>query len=906
MKTKNQKYIPFLATGLFTVAIMLIVYALWGIYPFGNGSVVCDDLVQQYLPRYVSTYDWLHSGNGSMFYNWNTAAGIQSLTSGFYARKPLDFLFLLFVSRENIEPGMSFLLLAKLIFAALSMHLFLRKRFKLNGIWECILSASYAFSGFLILYYSNIAWIDAALIFPMLILAGLHLAETGKILPYVAVLTYFLCLSIYTSYMVFLFLLLVGGLYIIFMQPKENRKITIIRFGFSSVISLLMSAVINLPSVYYLLSSERNSLASASDEEESTLHRILTADNEFYTLRVALFLLCAALLWAFFILLLTGFKKNKKRTLFYLLSVLILVIPGIIESINLIWHVGSYKNFPLRYLYMLIFMLICISATVLTEGLPKIFIEKKKVLSALAITVSVILSVVAIVYTIRRIFIYSDIPTGIVSYRVFKTETIYELFIPFGCLFVAYLLLLLNKHKKISSVIIAISLTAEIFTVLYPCIGCSSQRTGENGAYSLNFIDYCNTIYDNLDLESDNLTKIKDKDMRLNNNYPLMINYPAMSNFTQSASSTLATSMESLGYSQIFTRILDNSGTLLSDALLGIKYAMSEDSLPEEEYTYIKSLDGDYSLYSYNYTLPNALVVGEDFVNIDISENTPFENTNAIYKALGGDGNIIEEDKNNFDCEFYGEYTINIDVEGTKHLYLHLDYPGIGEFNDITDYNIFIILVNGELQDTSYFGGENMEMYPNTYSNNILDMGEFTDESVEILITCISEKIENFDATIGIFDNAKMKTLCENTKNDAVVNAGGRELTASVTAKKGEYLYIPVCTDKGWSLTVNGEKTEIKTCIGSFIAIPLQEGENEIEMKFTPYLMNYGLIISVVALVIFVAYLLIKKKLNLPLDKDNKFLRLFEKVYIVGMCVVYTGLYIVPMALSIYFNYIKK
>ena len=150
MKLKNTKinpvnFLPYAFAGLVTVAVLLVIYAINGIYPFGSGSVVCDDMVQQTISNYTYFWDYLHSGGDkSLLFNWQTAAGTQVLTTGFYILKPWEIVFTLLCPRDNIVSGIPFLIMFKMSMAAFSMVFFLRKEFKIEPYWQSFLAEAYS------------------------------------------------------------------------------------------------------------------------------------------------------------------------------------------------------------------------------------------------------------------------------------------------------------------------------------------------------------------------------------------------------------------------------------------------------------------------------------------------------------------------------------------------------------------------------------------------------------------------------------------------------------------------------------------------------------------------------------------------------------------------------------------
>lgn len=895
---------PYAAAGLFAVVFMLVIYAVNGIFPFGSGSVVCDDMVQQTISNYTYFWDYLRSGGKlSLMFNWETAAGAQILTTGFYILKPWEIIFSLIVPRDGIVNGISFLLIFKIVMAAESMLFFLRKKFKIPSFWQVFLSLCYALSSFIIIYYTNMGWIDATFMLPFIVLAFMYMCDTGKWWPYVLILTYSLTLSLYIAYMLFLFLLLVGGLYMMFIQPKETRKTAIIRFGITSVLSLAMSAVITVPTVYYMLGSTRYSIKS-EETTLDTLLKILKATNTYPNVKYALLFVGSAVLWAMFIVLLVNFSHNKKKSIFFTLSLLVLLLPALFENINLIWHVGSYVGFPLRYLYMLSFILVCAAAYCIHSGSAIEFFSGKK--TVIPVIISVISGAAGVLLMYFKAYEHKDAVEGLTYRYIFTENAGMYISIAFFLMLVSYVFALTIKNKKIGCVLVSLFMIAETGMCADVSIGTNSNKDGVLPMYSLTFVDRANAISEDLNLENDNLTRIKDHDTYLNSNYPMFFKFPAMSNFTHLVSEDLTTSMRALGYSQVYTRVLDNSGTLLSDALLNIKYTFSKKDLDPDEYTYMYGA-GDSKLYSYNYTLPVGLIVNEDFVSTDIVANDdPFVSTNELFKALGGEGDLITTDEKTFSTDSSsadgtGVYEMNIKVEGRRHVYLNVE---TAKGRKVSNGSLQISL-NDKTLDLTYFGSKANYRYPNNFFNGMLDLGVFEDEELTVTVGQWKDIGDWLKLTSGQADYAKLGELCSKEHPHADVTTGARSLTAKATADSdGEYLFLPVNDDPGWTCKVNGKEAELNYAMGSFLAVKLEKGENTVELTFLPHGLKTGAVISLISLAVFIILLIIKKFKPIPNDKDNAFLRIFEKIYYIGMIEVYAIMYGACAICSILYNYI--
>lgn len=81
--------------------------------------------------------------------------------------------------------------------------------------------------------------------------------------------------------------------------------------------------------------------------------------------------------------------------------------------------------------------------------------------------------------------------------------------------------------------------------------------------------------------------------------------------------------------------------------------------------------------------------------------------------------------------------------------------------------------------------------------------------------------------------------------------------TSEITLDKPELVFFSVPYSKGWSAEVNGEPVDVEKVSYGFMAVPAQEGRNTITFHYiTPYFKE-GLIISIIALVLLVAYTVI-------------------------------------------------
>ena len=101
-------------------------YAIFGMYPFGERSILVLDLNGQYIYFFEALRAAFH-GNGSLFYDWsgNLSGGFMG-TVGYYLASPFS-LFAVILPEKNIELAILLMQLGKLGCAGVTFNHYIRK-----------------------------------------------------------------------------------------------------------------------------------------------------------------------------------------------------------------------------------------------------------------------------------------------------------------------------------------------------------------------------------------------------------------------------------------------------------------------------------------------------------------------------------------------------------------------------------------------------------------------------------------------------------------------------------------------------------------------------------------------------------------------------------------------------------
>ncbi|MBQ8960149.1 MAG: YfhO family protein [Ruminococcus sp.] len=134
-----------------------------------------------------------------------------------------------------------------------------------------------------------------------------------------------------------------------------------------------------------------------------------------------------------------------------------------------------------------------------------------------------------------------------------------------------------------------------------------------------------------------------------------------------------------------------------------------------------------------------------------------------------------------------------------------------------------------------------------------------TDEQAEKYSDILTKASTTTQATLT---KGSYITYCrekqENASSSFTYDSKG--FTSKITLDEPELVFFSVPYSDGWSAQVNGKKVDVEKVSYGFMAVPAQEGENEIVFRYRTPGLAAGRLISAAGLLILIAYLLICRK----------------------------------------------
>lgn len=886
-KSLLKKIRPYAVPGIITGLVMIVILILKGIWPFGSSRIDYFDNMQQVAPLYAHLWDFMH-GKASIWFDWYTGLGtnVSMSISAFSMITPFNLL-LYFVPRSYILESISIITIVKMIFMSVAMYALINKKYN-NLVYglKVTFSCMYAFCGYVILYGSCFTpWMDIVAFFPLLIMAYDRMLETGKKMFYICMIALCFIINYYLSAMSLIYIFLICGIRMVVMQERKQWKETAWNVGIGTIAGIGLSAFVLVPVFAQLSSSQRGGASKGLlSQYAGWITSSIVTDGAMAALQRWMMLYGLAFVIAVIIM---GIKiyKSDRRQLIYTIAMLVVALgPVLMEATNLMWHFGSYNGYTLRNGYLISFTLICVAA-----GMAEKMFADIPLKGAFYRRQTAVVAVIGAVY----VMVYNILPIN--------NEMLAMAFfiMIFAIMFAVYLFMLIRKKEfNCKTVILVIAL--ELFIGAYALIGPPKFYTYED--YQIgDYVQYANDAADSLDIEESATDRIVNPDISLNANYPLILRRGALSSFTAALEDDTQSYAKRWGYSKYFLWLLDSGGTVFSNAVLHVTQAVNINELDSALYT-LEKKEGDYSLYNTNYNLPFGFCVDSSFSKLDMTNIDWITYHNRMYKAMTGD-------KETFVTRIYPQAetasnikSMTINVGSRSAIYMNIadvKKPNADANASKLESSIHVY-VNGEAVVVPTLGDVNNTAYFTDYNNNLLYLGIFENEEVQIKIEYDKPKYMNQSKmTIGLLNMEKMEKLCEDFADKQTdVSYTNNTLTVKINSDgTKDYALIPIIKSANWTVTLDGKTVKTKEIAGLFTGVQVHEGENTLVFTFVPKGRNAGLLITLVTLLITVACLIINhiRTINVPVWAKY----CAQYVYIGLFAIVVIAMFAVPVISTI-------
>ncbi len=854
----KQLWISFAAPCL----ILLISYFIFGVFPFGERSVLSLDLNGQYVYYYDYMYD-VFAGKESIFYSWsrNLSGEFMGIV-GYYLASPFNLLVWIW-PRECITEGLLTMMVTKVGAIGLCMAIYLSRGKGLGRLTTVIFSTCYALSAYTLEQTMNPMWLDGVMILPIVVYGIEKLIDDGRFIMCTISLVYAFVTCFYIGYMIGIF----SAIYFLYYACVSHRpklyKVFIQRgllFTGVAVVSVMMSAFMLLP-VYNSLSYGKFDFSANVTESKSIttnfhfiemLDKLFPATYDTCRMSGLPFIYCGTIV----IMLLPCFffmKKIRGRDRIGAAVIIsILCVSMYIKQVDMIWHGGQLPNWlPYRYSFMLSFLIATFAAQAFNEmkSIPK------KRLGVIALAWFVVLLIIE-----NTDNYLEDI----------KRDTMDGLTVVLPAMFVlllvaAALIQLKDKlgKRRSATVLLCVILGAECFYNTIAQIYRQHQDIVYSTRPSYNsVIQPSRSVVEKIKKEDPGFYRIEKTYFRTVND-PMALNMYGLSHSSSTLNTKPIQLLGRLGFSarSHYTRYSGN--TEITKSLFGVKYELS---CPDNSTAKLKSAD-DITVKRNESALPMAYLVDSKYLDLELEDDDPFENQNMLLSAMIGKDNVpnyfkritnsektpVTLEKTNvtqgkttdghhsFKVVEKGKnaeivYTLNMPVTSSLYMYLPSKYE--------RTVNVWL---NRKTFLGTYFEGDN---------NSIMKIGDFTQgEQVTIGLTLTRDELYFREAQFVYINEQDIKrdlqTLIDRNAATVCERPTPTEMKVTVNTAEKCALFTSIPDEKGWEVFVDGNKTSYQICLDSLLTVELEPGQHTIEFRFTTAGYPLALIVSFSGLVLF-------------------------------------------------------
>ena len=866
MNTRKKflsQYALYITAFFIPFILMMIIFMVQSIYPFGDRSFLHIDMYHQYFPFLNEFYHKLKAGE-SLFYSWNTGIGSNFLALFvYYLSSPFNWLCVLVPEHLLIE-FQSYLVVFKIGLCGFTSCYYFRHHFKTKSPALLLFTTFYALSGFMAAYNWNVMWLDCVVLAPIIILGLERLVLEGKDKLYCITLALAILCNYYLCIMICIYLVLYFLLVLLPEAPNKFRACK--QFAITSLLGGGMAAILLIPEAMALRLTEFSGATFPSvTKSYFAIFDVIARHSMDVAVEIGLDhwpnLYAGVAVLALLPLYIICKTIPTKQKMGKLVLLLFFIISFSTNSLNFIWHGMNYPDsLPCRqsFLYILLLLKVCLETFLHIKEISKTDVSR------------IFLGVF-----IFLIFCQKLVTDDAFTNRSFLLSGVFLL----GYAFLLHLYRDVEKTPRplLFAALLLVMLEAGFNTYLTSCPTVS--RTSYLSDY-----DSYQPLTDSVKTETD-LVRFE-RDSRVTNNDAMLFQYPSASLFSSTSNGLVNAFYETYGLQSSKVFYSYNGATPFTSALLNVSYSISKSDSKANDLQQLLSQEDNLYLYHNDTSLPFGYMVWvENMTDEEIQE----ESASASSQETDETEPALDELTELFvDSEYAQNVVLNKELANTRTSIVPLKRQNtlakrLGASEDIflpvevaNTGDTAIITVS---QDGHYYGysqnskvasatlniqtanGENPKpvTFKKMKNRYILDLGYCNAGDILTITAADSKDIklcaykfeeEPFDALIADLSSQSFQiSSFESTK-----------ITGTVNATENGYLVLSMPYEPGWSITVDGEKCEAKLFEGMFLSIPLSKGEHSISLHYMPEGFVSGVIVSIVCMGLFGVYCWIGRK----------------------------------------------
>lgn len=750
----------------FSVALFVALATAGHVYPFGDNSFLTNDLKYQYID-FFAWFRRVLLGEANLRYSFSQGLGMNTWgLYSYYLASPFNLLCVLF-PQDKLTLFVFVITALKLGCIHISSAWYVQKRFDLTKPAVFQLSLSFTFCSWTISNLRNPLWIDCLILLPICTYGCYELIYRQRMIRLIIATALNVMFCWYTAYISILFLCIFVLVEFVDYAAEEgfSWKLMLdraLRFAGAIALGLLLSAWTFLPTI--LAMSKGGPVLALGPLLKTSLKSLIRG-----------FLPC---MWV----------SNDSTPQFYCGVIMMLLAVSLLAN-----RTVSIK-------------------TRIATLVVKIILVASSVLSPL-----------------EYIWCGMRVPNGFYS----RTAFLLSFFTMWAA---GYTLQILKDQPKLRQAyrpavilpllaLTAIELFANAHAVWNQLYTGYSENT--NRAY---VATATNTIATITEQDAAPFYRIDRTTTRADSaalNEGLALGYNQLSSYSSANNPQAIALLNSLGYSSVGEFSTRYAEPILAvDALLGVKYAISENAPAGYVSAKTNQADSTSAVYENPYALSIGVAASSDIQNSTLKSENPFEKQNDLYsKILGREIELYTkiEATNTEDGESLKQWSVTIPAGSIGYLYINKDATA-GSY-----WPVALTIDQRTIENEAW-----------RFDNNIRQIADASDApsqhtvSIRVAEGYTDMPQDNEPVFYALNLDVFEQIISELKTNEFIptVFKDGR-IEGEYTAKDDGNLLLSVPYDEGWNVTVNGTAAELTPAADKGLSsLNMQKGANRIVMTY--------------------------------------------------------------------------
>ena len=859
-----QKNSLYLAAFFLPFSVMMSIFILQGIYPFGDRSFLHVDMYHQYFPFLTEFYHKLKSGD-SLLFSWNTGIGSNFLSLyAYYLASPFNWLCI-FVPEGLLIEFQSYMVVLKIGLCGLTCCYYFRHHFHTKNPCLLFFTTFYALSGFMAAYNWNVMWLDVIFLTPLVIL-GLEQMTKGKgFTLYTLSLSLCILSNFYLSIMLCIYLVLYFLL--VLLTECENKVIALRKFALFSLMAGGISAVLLFPELAALSLSE---FSGSSFPKEGNSYFALLDVFARHSMDVAVEIgldhwpnvYAGVSVFVFIPLYVISRTIPSREKMGRLILLAFFIISFSSNALSFLWHGFNFPNsLPSRqsYLYILLLLTVCAKTCLHLKEFSKEELS----------------------WVFFGVIVFLILCQKLITDDAFTNRT----YLLSACFLLGYgyLLHLYRNRQRVTPLLLfcfllLFTLEAGLNTYLTSC------PTVSRSSYLKNYEHY----RDMAKKQQEEAPWVRmERQKRVTNNDGMLYGYPSGSLFSSTMNGLVTSFYEEYGLKSSKVFYSFDGATAFTSALLQVGYCFQENTPSiKDPSSALPLLSENKAVLPFGYVIPSSdltlseagmqeklkeaqtieenrepeepslydltelfvdgeyaqdMVLDDEFTNIRL-RGIPLEKQNLLAKKMGAAQDLfLPQEVQNFDIS--SEITIPED-----------GYYYAWSLNDKA--------VSCTAQITSDQEHHTLQ-FEKMKNRHILDLGyrkagdnitvtEVSQRSPDLVLYSLNEK-----AFLQFVEDLHRQPLSLKTFEST-------KIEGSIEVKEAGYLVFSMAYDPGWRLFIDGKPYETSMLEGLFLSAPISAGYHEILLTYFPKGLGLGVTVSILSMATFLILFIQGRKKAVP------------------------------------------